>query len=172
MNFLFHSFVRIVLLAAFVLVWGCAAPPVKPVTEKPVKKEVRKAEKKKVKVQKQKKRQVKRKTEQAIQPGPVKEADVPADAGEEPIADEDDPKVFGRMMFHYDYYPDVEVYFDTIRHLYFYFDKGRWMMSVALPTNFQENLGRSIRLKIKSDRPYVEHDEHVRKYPSTSRPDF
>ena len=73
--------------------------------------------------------------------------------------------VLGRAVFHYDYYPDPEVYFDTIRHLYFYRDDGKWTMSVALPSIYQKNLGTSVRLKIDSSRPYERHREHREVYP-------
>ena len=92
----------------------------------------------------------------------------------EPVVDENgsldqevEPElILGRTMFHYDYYPDVEVYFDTIRHLYFYQDGGSWAMSVALPISFQENLGTSVRLKMPSGKPYLSHREHRQEHPS------
>jgi hypothetical protein len=94
-------------------------------------------------------------------------------SGGESEAGAGDEMVLGRTMFHYDYYPDPEVYFDTIRHLYFYRDGGSWTMSVALPSSYRKNLGTSVRLKLKSPSPYERHREHRQAYPSgTAGRDF
>ena len=69
-------------------------------------------------------------------------------------------------MYHYDYFADKEVYFDTIRHLYFYRDNGDWTMSVALPSAYQKNLGTSVRLKLDTPRPYDLNRLHRKEYPS------
>ena len=150
---------------------GCAAPPV----EAPAKKVVTKPagdihRKPDVPTEKRpvKKRPVRKKAVRPVPAVPVEAApgdgppaaDVPLSPGPE------DEVVPGRMMFHYHYYPDGEVYFDTIRHLYFYRDNGAWTMSVALPASFRKNLGASVRLKLVEERPYLLHDEHRRKYPS------
>ncbi len=166
MKFLFKLVVRGVLFAAaVVLVWGCAAPLVKKPADKPVKKEVRKVEKKQPKVQRKQRKSLKHKTEKRVQSEVIEESEITAETVDEPMPEGDAPMVVGRIMFYYDYYPDVGVYFDTMRHLYFYFDNGRWKMSVALPAAFQKRLGRSVQLKIKSDRPFINHDEHLRLYP-------
>lgn len=84
----------------------------------------------------------------------------------EPAGAEQGHGAGGRLFYYYDYYPDPEVYFDTVRHLYFYRDKGVWTMSVALPAAFQENLGEKVRLKMETDSPFADHDVHREKYPS------
>ena len=87
---------------------------------------------------------------------------------ESPGQDVETKQVSGETIFLYHYYPDNEVYFDTIRHLYFYRDNGIWTMSVALPGSFQENLGSSVWLKLKSAKPYLSHSEQIQKYPPGS----
>lgn len=72
--------------------------------------------------------------------------------------------VVGRMLFYYDFYPEADVYFDTVRHLYFYYDAGRWIMSVALPSQIQSQLGRSERLTLSDSLPYLRHQENKSRY--------
>ncbi len=85
-----------------------------------------------------------------------------------PAEEAPEPEV-RRARYHYDYYPQANVYFDTVRHLYFYRTEGGWTMSVALPAVFQKELGARVRLEMTDDRPYVEHEKHREKYPPTDR---
>lgn len=159
-------------LSAILLVWGCSVPPQS--SPPPEKSRQVSTEKKKESplVRKSKKPIIKKKAKPS-EPRPLTQ---PAD--EQGLEDVADPAgemsgqelIVGRMMFHYDYYPDPGVYFDTIRHLYFYNDGGRWIMSVALPVSFQERLGDKVRLKMKNDRPYTLNHEHRVEFPSSTRP--
>ncbi|MDY0307789.1 MAG: hypothetical protein EOL86_08820 [Deltaproteobacteria bacterium] len=69
-----------------------------------------------------------------------------------------------RAMYRYNYYPDVRVYFDLDRHLYFYLDNG-WRRATRLPREFRARLGAPVVLTLDVDRPYTHHDEHRRAYP-------
>ena len=70
-----------------------------------------------------------------------------------------------RARHHYYYYPDVRVYYDTGRGVYFYLRDGEWTMSVDLPNRLSVSLGSRVSLQMEADRPYVKHREHRRKYP-------
>ncbi len=155
-------------MAGALFVFGCAPPPVSPTVPKadsPSTVATQKKKSKKPSAQKKKKKSGQKKhstapemTTDMAKPG------LDANGSQDQEAEQE--LILGRTMFHYDYYPDVEVYFDTIRHLYFYQDGGSWAMSVALPISFQENLGSSVRLKMKSSKPYLSHREHRQEYPS------
>jgi len=157
---LLYRYLPLVLLVFFVC--GCAAPKsIAPAgsaeksVEQAKKIDKKKAAKKKVANSKKRKSAVAEKKKKS-------QEELPAAGTVSSI--EEGPAVVGRMMYHYDYYPATEVYFDTIRHLYFYQDKGRWMMSVALPVAFQTE-GTSVRLKLKTSQPYTLHREHRKLYP-------
>lgn len=69
-----------------------------------------------------------------------------------------------RAKHMYRYYPEEAVYHDTDRGVYFYIDGGNWTMSVSLPGTIR--LGtRYVSLEIDGDEPYLENDEHKKKYP-------
>jgi len=167
------------LLLAF-FAWGCAATTVPGPESSTVEKSIKakkKSKKKKVAQKKKKKKNSNRVKNKPVEPdlgsaaGTIQPAEQPEIRGDQSGGDGDeDSLVVGRMMFHYDYYPDVDVYFDTIRHLYFYKDGGKWLMSVALPTLYQKNAGSSVRLKLKTDRPFTQHDEHRKLYPKERVP--
>lgn len=70
-----------------------------------------------------------------------------------------------RARHHYYYYPDVRVYYDTGRDVYFYLRDGEWTMSVDLPNRLRVSLGSRVSLEMEADRPYVRHREHRMKYP-------
>lgn len=75
-------------------------------------------------------------------------------------------KAYGhRSRYHYHYYPDVSVYFDTGRSVYFYLQDGSWTLSAALPTHLRISLGERVSLEMEIDRPYLEYDDHRKKYP-------
>ncbi len=176
----------VLMLAATVLLWGCAGsaptvpaePPARAEVGTDVKKEQQQKIRKARKAESVKKTGPARKRKKPRKQAPIKQAHAAPPAA--PEVDEtvkaaepagvsaggpEAEPVVGRMQFHYDYYPDAGVYFDTIRHLYFYREKGDWVMSVALPAAFQGGIGDSVRLKMESDRPYVDHEEHRREYP-------
>ena len=75
-------------------------------------------------------------------------------------------KAYGhRAKYHYHYYPDAMVYFDTGREVYFHIDGDNWLMSVSLPNALQVSLGSKVSLEMELDRPYVQFKEHREKYP-------
>lgn len=77
-------------------------------------------------------------------------------------------KAYGHRAKHsYSYYPDASVYFDAGRNAYFYIDSGgAWSMSASLPLSLKARLGANVTIEMESDRPYTEHAEHKKKYPS------
>lgn len=70
-----------------------------------------------------------------------------------------------RAKHQYRYYPDCSVYYDNQRKLYFYIDGDHWEMSVSLPSHLRVRLGGSVSIELDTDRPYIYHAEHVKKYP-------
>ena len=148
-------------MAGALFLFGCATPAVSPTVPKTVKSPKAATQKKKS----GKKKSVQKK-QTTVPEMPVVMTEPERDVNGSPGQAVEPELVLGRTMFHYDYYPDAEVYFDTIRHLYFYQDGGTWAMSVALPISFQENLGSSVRLKLKNAKPYLFHREHRQEHPS------
>jgi len=75
-------------------------------------------------------------------------------------------KAYGhRAKYHYHYYPDSYIYFDTGRNVYFYLEGSSWTMSASLPAHLRVSLGTRVTLEMNDDRPYLEHDDHREKYP-------
>ena len=75
-------------------------------------------------------------------------------------------KAYGyRDRYHYYYYPDVSVYFDVGRSVYFYLQNGSWTMSASLPAHWHVSLGDHVSLEMEIDRPYLGYDDHRKKYP-------
>lgn len=70
-----------------------------------------------------------------------------------------------RVKHHYHYYPSVGVYFDIERQVYFHLSSDVWHMTATLPHHLKVSLGSHVTLDMDSDRPYVKHKEHKRKYP-------
>mgnify|MGYP001157880386 CR=1 FL=1 len=69
-----------------------------------------------------------------------------------------------RAKYRYYYYPDVSVYFDLDRRLYFYLDRG-WRVAATLPRDLRVGLYGPVRLELDLDEPYRRYDEHRHKYP-------
>jgi hypothetical protein len=72
----------------------------------------------------------------------------------------------GVVYYDYWYYPDVQVYFDSRRGLYFYYSNNRWIETRVLPAYWRARLGSHVSIHSRHNRPYVEHSAHSRKYPS------
>jgi len=70
-----------------------------------------------------------------------------------------------QQHYSYHYYPDVEVYFDTGRGVYFYLSDGDWRVSAALPQRLRVRLGEHVSIEMDSDKPYSKHAAHRDKYP-------
>ena len=168
---------------------GCAAPPVEKISRPPQKQAsaktpepgkpsaatVEQTETKKVRPIRKKNVSRKKHTPPAVfhekEPGgepnsqgprpPVEVSDGSAEAPSSP-----------RTIFYYDYYPEAEVYFDVDRHLYFYRDGGKWTMSVALPSVFRNDIGRSVRIEMESANPFERHRDHLKSYPARNEGRF
>jgi len=69
-----------------------------------------------------------------------------------------------RAKHQYRYYPSSSVYYDTGRGLYFYLKGDNWEVGASLPNNFRVGLGDSVSIELDTDKPYLQHAEHVKKY--------
>lgn len=153
---------RLVAIVASVFLFGCAVQAARPLPDKAVA-GAKSGKEAKVKPAKNGKAATSKAAIATREP--VNEKPGRIESRQEVSALPADPVVM-RPMFHYDYYPDREVYFDTDRLLYFYRTGGEWSMSVALPISFQEHLGTSVQLKLESPRPYEFHDQNIKDFPS------
>jgi hypothetical protein len=70
-----------------------------------------------------------------------------------------------QQRYHYYYYPDTAVYFDTGREVYFYLADGHWQVSVNLPRRLRVSLGEYVSIEMDSDKPYSKYKTHRHKYP-------
>ena len=70
-----------------------------------------------------------------------------------------------RAKYRYNYYPDVSVYLDIDRRLYFYLEGDEWVVSVSLPDRIGFRLGDHVTLEMNTDKPYAKYKEHKAKYP-------
>ena len=79
------------------------------------------------------------------------------------------PPPAGIAYYDYWYYPDVQVYFDIDRRVYFYLSNSRWVEVRVLPPSLRARLGGYIPLHSRYRQPYVEYREHSIKYPPRYR---
>ena len=70
-----------------------------------------------------------------------------------------------RAKHHYRYYPSSRVYHDAERGIYFYLKGDNWEVGASLPGSLRVGLGDSVSLELDTDKPYLYHDDHVKKYP-------
>lgn len=70
-----------------------------------------------------------------------------------------------RAKHQYRYYPSRSVYYDTGRRLYFYIKGDKWEVGASLPNRIRIELGNSVNIELDTDKPYIYHSEHVKKYP-------
>ena len=63
----------------------------------------------------------------------------------------------------YVYYPDVEVYFEPHRHVYYWSDGGTWRSGARVPRGIE--LRSHVSVNLDSSEPYRHHDEVRVKYP-------
>ena len=70
-----------------------------------------------------------------------------------------------RAKHQYRYYPSRSVYFDTGRGLYFFLKGNNWEVGASLPSNLRVELGDSVRIELDTDKPYIYHTDHAKKYP-------
>jgi len=69
----------------------------------------------------------------------------------------------GPVLYGYDYYPEVEVYFEPHRHLYWWHDAGVWRSGPRAPERFA--LRSPVRVELGSAEPYRHHAEVRSRYP-------
>ena len=70
-----------------------------------------------------------------------------------------------RAKHQYRYYPGCSVYYDNGRKLYFYIKGDHWEVGASLPNHLRIGLGDSVSIELDTDKPYLHHAEHVKKYP-------
>ncbi len=70
-----------------------------------------------------------------------------------------------RAKHHYYYYPGPAVYYDVDRKVYFYPQSGEWRTAASLPVGIHIDVNSYSVLDMDNDRPYVYHDEVVKRYP-------
>ena len=70
-----------------------------------------------------------------------------------------------RAKHQYRYYPSSNVYKDTERGIYFYLKGDMWEVGASLPLPLKEGLEESVSLELETDKPYIHHAEHAKKYP-------
>jgi hypothetical protein len=75
------------------------------------------------------------------------------------------PAYGNRAKHMYQFYPDVNVYFDPIRKVYFQLSGGSWRMTADLPLGVKVSLGSGVSLELDTDRPYIYNADHRKKFP-------
>lgn len=75
------------------------------------------------------------------------------------------------VYYDYWYYPDIQVYFDFNRRVYFYFTDNRWYEVAVLPPHLRARLGVYVPIRSRYTRPYIEYHDHNRHYPPGYRHD-
>ena len=70
-----------------------------------------------------------------------------------------------RAKHHYRYYPSCSVYYDSGRKLYFYLKGDNWEVGASLPSSIRVGLGDYVSMELETDKPYVYHADHVKRYP-------
>jgi len=70
-----------------------------------------------------------------------------------------------RQDYSYKFYPICSVYFDVERKLYYYPEDDNWKISASLPKNINGDLGEYVKIEMNTDKPYTEHDKHVKEFP-------
>jgi hypothetical protein len=63
------------------------------------------------------------------------------------------------------YYPSRSVYYDTGREIYFYLKGNSWEVGASLPSSLRVGLGDSVSIELDTEKPYIYHADHVKKYP-------
>jgi len=70
-----------------------------------------------------------------------------------------------RAKHQYRYYPSSQVYYDTGRGAYFYYEGGRWQVSVSLPSSLHIDVGDYVSIDMDDDKPYHYHPDVMKRYP-------
>jgi len=70
-----------------------------------------------------------------------------------------------RAKHRYRYYPGCSVYYDYGRKIYFYIKGDNWEVGASLPSHLRISLGDSVDIELDTEKPYIHHADHVKKYP-------
>jgi hypothetical protein len=70
-----------------------------------------------------------------------------------------------RQKYSYRYYPSCSVYYDIQRRFYYYLEDDNWKISVSLSSNLERKLGDYVKIEMDNDKPYIDHDKHVKDFP-------
>ena len=70
-----------------------------------------------------------------------------------------------RAKHTYHYYPNVKVYFDISKEVYFYMKGQSWQVSASLPGGSHVQLGNYVAIQMDSDKPYTRFNDHKKTYP-------
>jgi hypothetical protein len=75
------------------------------------------------------------------------------------------PETASKQNYSYRYYPSCSVYYDIHRRLYFYLEDENWKISASLFSNLERKLGDYVKIEMDNDKPYIDNDKHVKKFP-------
>ena len=70
-----------------------------------------------------------------------------------------------KQKYSYRYYPSCLVYYDIHSRLYFYLEDDNWKIFASLPSNLERKLGDYVEIEMDNDKPYIDNDKHVKKFP-------
>jgi hypothetical protein len=71
----------------------------------------------------------------------------------------------GELIYSYQYFPALQVYYDPAREVYFYQADGKWVKSPVLQGDMKNRLGDFIVLHLNVKDPYELHSQVVAQYP-------
>ena len=71
------------------------------------------------------------------------------------------------VAYEYYYYPDEEVYYLPSRRIYYWRDGDEWRHDIHRPPRIV--LHERVKVRIRSEEPFKEHDEIRRQYPGHRR---
>ena len=75
------------------------------------------------------------------------------------------PQYDNRQKRRYRYYPDVNVYFEPDRKVWFFPSNGGWKSQRKLPRDYNNRLGKWKDLELDTDEPYKYNREHKGQQP-------
>ncbi len=77
------------------------------------------------------------------------------------------PSRWYHRSYDYYFYPEAGIYYRPSDRTWFYLEGRTWRSVRQLPPGLRVDFGRSVSLKLDSDRPYTYHDRVVASYPSS-----
>ncbi len=75
----------------------------------------------------------------------------------------------GSPYHSYHYYPDVEVYYDHHRHVYYWHDHGTWVSGHAPPSSIVIRPEARVDIRLRATEPWREHHRVRAKYHGKGR---